>query len=112
MASLAGRSSPNPNVLLELGYAVSQLGWDRIVMVMNTAFGDVTQLPFDLRGRRVLPYFLPDTPGEPKAEVRRELERRLKEAIISILGEQGTRTRDDEKARRERAFETTESAGS
>lgn len=49
MSGSAGRSSPNPNVVMELGYAVAQLGWDRIIMVMNTAFGDVTQLPFDLR---------------------------------------------------------------
>ncbi len=99
MTSESGRSSPNPNVLVELGYAISELGWDRIVMVMNTAFGPVTELPFDLRGRRVLPYSLPDAPGTPKADVRRELERRLKEAILSILSQEGNRTRDDEMAR-------------
>jgi hypothetical protein len=95
----ASRPAPNPNVLLELGYAISVLGWDRIVTVMNTAYGAMTQLPFDLRGRRVLPYSLPDSPGEPKAEVRRELERRLKEAILPILNEHGARRRDEAKAR-------------
>ena len=50
------RQSPNPNVLLELGFAISTLGWDRVILVMNTAFGDQTSLPFDLRGRRVVSY--------------------------------------------------------
>jgi hypothetical protein len=50
------RLCPNPNVLVELGYAAGQLGWDRCLLVVNTAFGDVELLPFDLRGRRVLPY--------------------------------------------------------
>ena len=33
------RNTPNPNVLFELGYAIKTLGLERIVMVMNTAFG-------------------------------------------------------------------------
>jgi hypothetical protein len=48
-----GRKTPNPNVLLELGFAISQLGWDRILLVGNTTFGDPESLPFDLRGRRL-----------------------------------------------------------
>lgn len=100
MSGGSNRWSPNPNVVMELGYAVAELGWDRIVMVMNTAFGDVTQLPFDLRGRRVLSYSLPDAPGTPKADLRRDLERRLREAILSIVTQQGDRLREDEMTRR------------
>jgi hypothetical protein len=99
MSGGPGRWSPNPNVIMELGYAVAELGWDRIVMVMNTAFGEVAQLPFDLRGRRVLPYSLPDAPGSPKADLRRDLERRLREAILSIVTQQRNRLREDEKTR-------------
>ena len=51
-----GRKTPNPNVLIELGYAVNKLGWDRIICVFNKDFGDVTELPFDLRNRRVYVY--------------------------------------------------------
>jgi len=51
-----GRRMPNPNVLVELGYALKSLGPTRIVLVMNTAFGPPEQLPFDLRTRRVLRY--------------------------------------------------------
>ncbi len=50
------RSSPNPNVLVELGFAVGQLGWERCLLVVNTALGPVEKLPFDLRGRRILTY--------------------------------------------------------
>src|SRR5690349_15723360 len=31
---------PNPNVMLELGYAAARVGWDRIILVMNTEFGE------------------------------------------------------------------------
>src|SRR5580658_3386196 len=34
-----GRPTPNPNVLIEYGWALKSLGHGRIVPVMNTAFG-------------------------------------------------------------------------
>ena len=43
-------------MLIELGYAIKALGPHRIVMVMNTAFGAIEQLPFDLRLKRILTY--------------------------------------------------------
>jgi hypothetical protein len=43
---------PNPNVLLELGYAAARVGWERVILVMNRAFGNPRKLPFDLRYRR------------------------------------------------------------
>lgn len=46
------RPSPNPNVLIELGYALASLGDRRIVALFNSAFGDTYDLPFDLRNRR------------------------------------------------------------
>ena len=33
------RPTPNPNVLVELGYALAKVGWSRIVMVLNEASG-------------------------------------------------------------------------
>ncbi len=44
--------SPNPNVLLELGYAAARVGWERIILIMNRSFGNPRKLPFDLRYRR------------------------------------------------------------
>ncbi len=51
-ANKKGKAMPNPNVLLELGYAAAKLGWDRLVLVMNTNYGHPEELPFDLRNRR------------------------------------------------------------
>src|SRR5688572_21346019 len=48
----------NSNVLVETGYALASIGADRVILVMNTAHGDPSDLPFDLRGRRVLTYRL------------------------------------------------------
>ncbi len=51
-----GRKAPNPNVLIELGYAIKALGTERIILVMNEDFGDKTQLPFDLQTNKILLY--------------------------------------------------------
>ena len=65
--NIDGKKTPNPNVLFELGYAVKSLGWERIVCVFNSDFGNISDLPFDLRNRRILTYEttnLPDTKRE------------------------------------------------
>ncbi|MCR5324860.1 MAG: nucleotide-binding protein [Lachnospiraceae bacterium] len=53
--------TPNPNVLIELGYAVKCLGWNRVICLINTDYGDIEQLPFDLEHQRVTAYNLDDT---------------------------------------------------
>ncbi|MBN8852406.1 MAG: hypothetical protein BGO55_01515 [Sphingobacteriales bacterium 50-39] len=75
-----GRQTPNPNVIFELGYASSILGWDRIIMVQNAAFGGPDLLPFDLRGRRVLQYYI-DEAIEHKSEEKQK----LKEGLIDTF---------------------------
>lgn len=55
-----GRPTPNPNVLLELGYAAATLGWDRIVCIYNTNYSELDALPFDLRQYRITDYSLFD----------------------------------------------------
>src|SRR5436190_7681052 len=55
------RYHPNPNVLIEYGYALCRHGHGRLVEVMNTSFGDPneTTLPFDLKHQRSpITYFL------------------------------------------------------
>lgn len=44
--------SPNPNVLIELGYALSIVGPGRIICVMNTSSGAPNRLPFDMQNKR------------------------------------------------------------
>lgn len=46
----------NPNVAIELGYAIRVLGWDRIVLIVNEARGRIEDTPFDVRHHRALAY--------------------------------------------------------
>lgn len=64
------RPTPNPNVLIELGFAAAQptIGWDRIVPVFNRATGRVEDLPFDIRQRRIVSYELAPNPEPGKAD--------------------------------------------
>lgn len=56
METTKGAKCPNPNVLLELGYAVRTLGWDRIICFYNLKYGDIKSVPFDLSHRRIFCY--------------------------------------------------------
>ena len=50
-----GKALPNPNVLIELGWALSELGEGRLIPVLNTADGwKPDDLPFDIRHRGAL----------------------------------------------------------
>ena len=51
-----GRKTPNPNVLMELGYAANKLGWDRIICLFDINTGTIEELPFDLRQKRITTY--------------------------------------------------------
>lgn len=50
---LKRRITSNPNVLVELGYAIHCLGWERVICVNNTEFGTNEMLPFDIRAHRI-----------------------------------------------------------
>lgn len=78
------RPTPNPNVLIELGYALKSLGERKLILVQNLAFGGPELLPFDLRQKRVLTY---DSPAEADSRVdaRRRLQAGLREALALIL---------------------------
>ena len=47
-----GRLAPNPNVLIELGYAARSVGWERTILVINEKYGRADQLPFDILQHR------------------------------------------------------------
>jgi hypothetical protein len=84
-----GRPTPNPNVLIELGYALKTLRNTRTILVANTAFGPVESLPFDLRTKRVLTYHLPHG-AEDKPEQRRKLQEGVEAALRAILADAPT----------------------
>lgn len=79
----SARPTPNPNVLIELGYAAKSLGWDRIIVVVNDALGKLEELPFDIRTRRILTYTFAD--NEKPAGPRDILGSKLAGALASVL---------------------------
>jgi hypothetical protein len=81
-----GRPSPNPNVLIELGYALRALGYERVILVFNRVYGAIEDLPFDLRTRRILTYEVAaDAAG--KSGIRSDLSKRLDTAIRAALAQ-------------------------
>lgn len=80
-----GKKTPNPNVLIELGFAIAHLGWGRIIMVCNTNYGTFpNDLPFDIDRHRATPFMVSeknDTNGKG------DLTAKLREAIDAIVKE-------------------------
>ena len=92
------RITPNPNVLLELGYALGTgFGRTRIICVLNTHYlpkGDLRELPFDLRGSRPVQFTLEDPtdrgaePGQEdptRSAARADLAARLEDALAAVM---------------------------
>ncbi|TEB43747.1 hypothetical protein D0809_12675 [Flavobacterium circumlabens] len=77
------RKTPNPNVLIELGYAAKTIDWDNVICIYNTAFGEIDDLPFDIKQRRILTYNL--SQGEDKSSTRSSLKKNLISSINRIL---------------------------
>jgi len=80
-ADFRKRFFPNPNVGIEYGYALRCHGHDRIIAVLNTAFGEshTDNLPFDLRHLRwPIKYHL--APGTESAQKKAAFE-----ALVSSL---------------------------
>ena len=82
-AGQTGRPTPNPNVILELGYAAKQLGWKKVTSICNLAYGKVEELPFDLRKRRVVKYTL--QVGERKTTAKKALIEALVAQIKDVM---------------------------
>lgn len=78
------RLTPNPNVLFELGYAVSALSWDNVLPVFNLATGRIEDLPFDLRSRRPVTYAMTEEAVDKASELKK-LARTLHGALMLII---------------------------
>ena len=92
--SAGGKALPNPNVMVELGYAMSAITPDRIVAVLNRASGFRHEdLPFDIRHRRILTYDL--AAGATRAELRQERER----LVVALAGALSTNLTSAREAR-------------
>jgi hypothetical protein len=84
-----GRPSPNPNVLIEYGWALKSLTHARMMPVMNTHYGEPTaeSMPFDMRHlRHPIRFNLP--PGADatqKRAIRAALSKELEAAIKTTV---------------------------
>ncbi|AHD02958.1 hypothetical protein [Leisingera methylohalidivorans] len=85
--SEAGKAVPNPNVMIELGYAMRALGPERIIAVLNVGCGSGPEaLPFDIRQRRILTYNLPpEADSAARAKARSKLTDDLATALVANL---------------------------
>ena len=81
------RATPNPNILIEYGYALHALGDQRIIGVFNEAYGRPEDLPFDLRHRRwpIRYRAHEDDAQEIRRDERKRLAHKLVNAIRSII---------------------------
>lgn len=78
-----GKWLPNPNVMIELGWAMHRPGWERVIGILNMASGaKMEDLPFDIRQRRVVTFALAESADKKsRAAVRSKLVDELKEAL-------------------------------
>lgn len=91
-----GKLLLNPNVMIELGYAMKSRGTGRIVLVANKAYGAAPEtMPFDLRHRRApIFYNLPKgSSAEKIASERKKLTNNLVSALKLNL-EEALKVRD------------------
>jgi hypothetical protein len=85
------RKTPNPNVMVELGYAAGLLGWRRIVMIANQELGKTDSLPFDIRQKRITTFRCPLPSGDAIKDKNSvpnalgSLSRHLADAIEEII---------------------------
>jgi hypothetical protein len=95
-----GKRIPNPNVMLELGYAMNQMDNERIVLVGNMAEGaKPSRLPFDLSHWRwpVLYRLNPDATPEQIAEAAAKLKAALRPVVIPGLRQARTVMAEDDR---------------
>jgi hypothetical protein len=84
-----GRPTPNPNILIEYGWALKALGYRRIIPVMNVAYGvpSAESMPFDLASLRFpITYNVPtDSADALRRAEREQLSTKLELALKEVL---------------------------
>jgi hypothetical protein len=69
------RKTPNPNVMLELGYALATLGTEKTILFFNEYYGNEKDIPFDIFQNKRINYNL--SPESEKAELRKQLSKQI-----------------------------------
>lgn len=85
----SGKKTPNPNVLIELGYAANKIGWENVLCVFNERYGKVEELPFDLRFRKPIIYSIKDT--NDKSNERKALSQMFVKEFSELLKKQSAK---------------------
>ena len=82
-----GRPIPNPNVLIEYGWALAKLGYGKIVGVMNSVYGRPTEqtVPFNIRHTRWPHDFSLEETEEDRQAIKRDLIRFFEDSIRTVL---------------------------
>jgi hypothetical protein len=77
------RKVGNPNVMIELGYAIALLGWERIILLFNKAYGTFPDdLPFDIDRHRIMDFTIEEK--SIKTDVK-NLAKNLEAGITNII---------------------------
>ncbi|WP_128089424.1 hypothetical protein [Bradyrhizobium viridifuturi] len=78
-----GKALMNPNVAIELGYALKSKTTENVLMVMNGYYGKRADMPFDLghKGGPIFYTLAPDATKDQIASERKKLVARLTEAL-------------------------------
>ncbi|OWO89985.1 hypothetical protein B5E41_29095 [Rhizobium esperanzae] len=81
-----GKLVPNPNVMVEYGYALRSLTFEAMMPVMNIYYGEPEKLPFDMgHVRHPTQYSLePNSPDGVRRAARAKLSEKL-EAILRLM---------------------------
>ncbi len=78
---------PNMNVAIEMGYAGKAIGWERVILVMNTAYGDPAEQVFDIKHRcNPIGYCVPpDADRDHRKKEKERLSKVIEEAVKARL---------------------------
>ena len=74
VTSLGNKALPNPNVMFEVGYAVSASGAEHVLLVRDVSEGVPGEMPFDIRNRETFSF-------GTKGELQQELHSRISQII-------------------------------
>ena len=102
---------PNPNVMIELGYAMSRKDEQQIILVMNEAYGTPADLPFDFSHKRwPLRYSYKEGEGTKRSAALSALSQKLVSALKAVvnsgkLASQNDATIEQARARVAETFE-------
>jgi hypothetical protein len=88
-----GKSLPNANVTFELGIASAELGWNRIIILFNTALAELDELPFDFDRHRISKFNF-STDAKARKSHESDLRKLAQAAIAQIVADDPKRPRE------------------